>query len=197
VATQRYKFVGPDGTKHTLVNHSKLLTRYDGADGIKTGYTKRAQGTFVGSATRGGRTLIAVVLGAPDIYTPVIHLFDWGFSNPPSSAGIGENLPAIAGEAPAPAPAATSVASTPAVDSTTADAAVTTAVVEPVTAEPVTEPVLLTGTTGPVWWEVGVSGGAALVATVGVWRFLVSTQRRRRYDRVLGRVADLQLPVRS
>jgi D-alanyl-D-alanine carboxypeptidase (penicillin-binding protein 5/6) len=200
VATQRYKFVGPDGTEHTLVNHSKLLTRYDGADGIKTGYTKRAQGTFVGSATRGGRTLIAVVLGAPDIYTPVIHLFDWGFSNPPSSAGIGENLPAIAGEAPAPAPAATSVAITPAVNSTTAAVAVTTAVVEPVTAEavtvPVTGPVLLTGTTGPLWWAVAVSGVGALIAAVGIWRFAVSKLRRRRYDRVLTRVADLQLPAR-
>ena len=191
VATQRYKFVGPDGTRHTLVNHSKLLTRYEGADGIKTGYTKRAQGTFVGSATRGGRTLIAVVLGAPDIYTPVIRLFDWGFSNPPGSVGTGENLPAIAGEAPAPPSPATSVAISSAIDSTIAP--VTTAAAVPATA-----PVMLaTGTTGPVWWEVGVSGGAALVAAVGVWRFLVSTQRRRRYDRVLGRVADLQLPARS
>ena len=86
VATQRYKFTGPDGTHHTLVNHSKLLTRYEGADGIKTGYTKRAQGTFVGSATRDGRTLIAVVLGAPDIYTPVIRLFDLGLFE---SAGLG------------------------------------------------------------------------------------------------------------
>jgi serine-type D-Ala-D-Ala carboxypeptidase (penicillin-binding protein 5/6) len=201
VATQRYKFTGPDGTHHTLVNHSKLLTRYDGADGIKTGYTKRAQGTFVGSATRGGRTLIAVVLGAPDIYTPVIGLFDWGFSNPPGSVGTGENLPAIAGEELVAPPPAASVAITAATDTTIPLAPVTTAAMPitavPITAVPVTAPVLLTGTTGPVWWAVGVSGGAALIAAIGVWRFAVSKQRRRRYDRVLGRVADLRLPARS
>jgi hypothetical protein len=68
---------------------------------------------------------------------------------------------------------------------------VTTGAAAPVTVAPAG------GTTGPVWWEVGVSGGAALIAAVGVWRFTVSTQRRRRYDRVLARVADLQLPARS
>jgi hypothetical protein len=112
--------------------------------------------------------------------------------------GIGENLPAIAGEAPAPAPPspATSAIEPTIAPATTVAAVAVTAV--PVTAVPVTAPVMLaTGTTGPVWWEVGVSGAAALVAAVGVWRFLVSTQRRRRYDRVLGRVADLQLPARS
>jgi membrane protein implicated in regulation of membrane protease activity len=85
------------------------------------------------------------------------------------------------------------VAITSVVDSTIATDPVTTAATVPV---PVTV-ALAVGTTGPVWWEVGVSGAAALVVAVGVWRFLVSTQRRRRYDRVLGRVADLQLPARS
>ena len=157
----------------------------------------RAQGTFVGSATRDGRTLIAVVLGAPDIYTPVIRLFDWGFSNPPGSVGTGENLPLVAGEEPPAPPPATSVAITAVTETTIPVAPVTTAVVEPVTAEPVTEPVLLTGTTGPLWWAVAVSGVGALIAAVGVWRFAVSKLRRRRYDRVLTRVADLQLPARS
>ena len=180
------------------MNHSKLLTRYDGADGIKTGYTKRAQGTFVGSATRDGRTLIAVVLGAPDIYTPVIRLLDWGFSNPAGSIGTGESLPAVEGQAPAPAPVP---ATSP--TATSAPTPVTTAAPAPVTAAP--EPtapttaavVRITGTTGPIWWEVALSGVAALVAAVGVWRFAANAQRRRRYDRVLSRVADLQFPARS
>ena len=41
-----------------------LLTRYDGADGIKTGHTTEAGWCLLGSATRDGRTMIVAVLGA-------------------------------------------------------------------------------------------------------------------------------------
>src|SRR5690606_28446005 len=41
-----------------------LLGRFDGADGMKTGFICASGFNLVGSATRGDRTLIAVVLGA-------------------------------------------------------------------------------------------------------------------------------------
>ncbi len=61
-------------------NHNKLLWRYPGADGIKTGWTTRAGGCLVASARRYGIRLIAVVLGTPDIYGDATRLLDYGFA---------------------------------------------------------------------------------------------------------------------
>lgn len=48
-----------------IANHNKMLGRFPGMDGIKTGYTADAGFTLAASAMRGGRRLIAVVLGEP------------------------------------------------------------------------------------------------------------------------------------
>jgi D-alanyl-D-alanine carboxypeptidase len=48
-----------------IPTHNGMLGRYPGADGMKTGFTCSAGFNLVVSATRGGRRLIAVVLGAP------------------------------------------------------------------------------------------------------------------------------------
>ncbi len=52
--------------KQIIPTHNHLLGRYPGADGMKTGFTCSAGFNLVASATRGGRRLIAVVLGAPN-----------------------------------------------------------------------------------------------------------------------------------
>lgn len=64
-----------------LVNINKLLWRYEGADGIKTGYTSEAKSTIVASATRDKRTYLAVVLGSSGaaIWTDAEQLLDYGF----------------------------------------------------------------------------------------------------------------------
>jgi D-alanyl-D-alanine carboxypeptidase len=51
--------------KRRLHTHNGLLTNYDGADGIKTGFICDSGFNVVASATRDGRKLIAVVLGEP------------------------------------------------------------------------------------------------------------------------------------
>jgi D-alanyl-D-alanine carboxypeptidase len=61
------------------VNNNRLLTTYRGADGVKTGYTHRAGPCLVASATRGGVSLIAVVLDSPDMYSDAKRLLDLGF----------------------------------------------------------------------------------------------------------------------
>jgi D-alanyl-D-alanine carboxypeptidase (penicillin-binding protein 5/6) len=61
-------------------NHNKLLWRYPGADGVKTGWTTRAGGCLVASARRYGVRLIAVVLASPDIYGDAARLLDYGFA---------------------------------------------------------------------------------------------------------------------
>jgi D-alanyl-D-alanine carboxypeptidase (penicillin-binding protein 5/6) len=47
----------------TMNNHNGLLGRMPGVDGFKTGYTNAAGYNLAASAVRGGRRLIAVVLG--------------------------------------------------------------------------------------------------------------------------------------
>ena len=50
--------------KITIGTHNALLTSFDGGDGIKTGYTCASGYNLAASATRDGRRLIAIVLGA-------------------------------------------------------------------------------------------------------------------------------------
>ncbi|MFY9288985.1 MAG: D-alanyl-D-alanine carboxypeptidase family protein [Alphaproteobacteria bacterium] len=44
-------------------NHNRLMERYDGMDGIKTGYIRASGFNLVASATQGGTRLIGVVFG--------------------------------------------------------------------------------------------------------------------------------------
>ena len=61
-------------------NHNKLLWRYRGADGVKTGWTRAAGPCLVASATRNGIRLITVVLDSPDMYRDTVRLLNYGFS---------------------------------------------------------------------------------------------------------------------
>ena len=63
----------------TFTNHNKLLWRYDGCTGMKTGYTELSGRTLVSSAQRDGQTLIAVTLNAPNDWSDHTALFDYGF----------------------------------------------------------------------------------------------------------------------
>lgn len=63
----------------TLRNTAKFLSKFEGADGIKTGYTKEAGHCFVGSATRNDWRLIAVVLKSKDTWTDTAVLLNYGF----------------------------------------------------------------------------------------------------------------------
>lgn len=65
--------------QRTLNNHNKLLWLYEGADGVKTGYTKNAGRILVSSAKRAGRRLIAVTINAPDDWNDHITMLNDGF----------------------------------------------------------------------------------------------------------------------
>jgi D-alanyl-D-alanine carboxypeptidase len=58
-------FVSPSGRRHSLTARSRFLLGYRGAVGVKTGFTDDAGHCLAAAATRGGRTLIAVVLHSP------------------------------------------------------------------------------------------------------------------------------------
>ena len=64
-----------------LVNKNKLLTNFDGADGVKTGYTKKAGRCFVGSATRNGMQVVVVVLNCGPMFEETADMLDVAFAN--------------------------------------------------------------------------------------------------------------------
>ncbi|MGI6424926.1 MAG: D-alanyl-D-alanine carboxypeptidase family protein [Tepidanaerobacteraceae bacterium] len=65
-----------------LINLNKLLWNYEGADGIKTGYTSSAGCTLAASATRNGWQLLTVMLKSDSsISSDTAALLDYGFDN--------------------------------------------------------------------------------------------------------------------
>lgn len=74
----------PDGTQRVGTATNLLLGEYDGASGIKTGFTFNAMLTFVASAERQDRRLYAVVLGSDGARAHLSDarlLFDYGFGD--------------------------------------------------------------------------------------------------------------------
>ena len=52
----------PDGTRTWMVNTNKLIKYYNGLDGLKTGFTKKAGYCLTATAKRNGMRLISVVM---------------------------------------------------------------------------------------------------------------------------------------
>lgn len=67
-----------------LANTNKLLGKYEGLDGLKTGYHSKAGHCFAGTAKRGDLRLISVVLNAPSSnqrFEDTVKLLDYGFGH--------------------------------------------------------------------------------------------------------------------
>lgn len=62
-----------------LKNKNKLLAQLADADGVKTGYTKKAGRCFVGSATRNGMQLVCVLLDCKPMFEDCAKLLERGF----------------------------------------------------------------------------------------------------------------------
>ncbi len=82
VKTVRYQ-APQQGTEATrlFINHNRLLRSYEGAVGVKTGFTKKSGRCLVSAAEREGLLLIAVTLNAPNDWQDHKALFDFGFAN--------------------------------------------------------------------------------------------------------------------
>ena len=65
----------------SLRNHNKLLWQVDGAEGVKTGYTKAAGRILVSSASRDGRRLVAVTINAPNDWQDHKTMLEQGFQD--------------------------------------------------------------------------------------------------------------------
>jgi D-alanyl-D-alanine carboxypeptidase (penicillin-binding protein 5/6) len=81
---------------YEIYTQDRLLLNYRGAIGIKTGWTTKARGTFVGAATRGGHTLVATVMHTEgQSWREAGALLTWGFKNLASAEPVG-TLDAVA-----------------------------------------------------------------------------------------------------
>ncbi|KEO84343.1 D-alanyl-D-alanine carboxypeptidase family protein [Tumebacillus flagellatus] len=83
VSTQYYDWHGQSWDSR-LVNINPMLWNYDGATGVKTGFTDQAGQTMIASAKRGDRELMAVEMGVQmkqTIRLETTQLLDYGFDH--------------------------------------------------------------------------------------------------------------------
>ncbi len=77
----------------TLSTTERLLLRYPGALGSKSGFTDAARHTLVGFAERGGRRLVVTLMRGEQrpvqMWQQAAALLDWGFAQPAGGPGIG------------------------------------------------------------------------------------------------------------
>ena len=100
-AAERGSVSAPGTARIEMYTKNKLLKSYDGALGIKNGYTSRARASFIGAAERDGRRLVVTLMKAdPKVADEAIALLDWGFSVAGGIDPVGELVdPEPAGEA--------------------------------------------------------------------------------------------------
>ena len=65
--------------EYRMYNKNKTVHEYEGATGIKIGYTRDSGRTLAASAARGEHEVIAVVMAAPDWFNDAYRLMDYGF----------------------------------------------------------------------------------------------------------------------
>lgn len=87
-----------------IENQNRLIDRYPGGMGGKTGYTDIARHTYVGAAERNGRQLVVTLLGAESVplqgWEQGARLLDWAFALP-AGASVGR---LVDPEQPSPSP---------------------------------------------------------------------------------------------
>jgi D-alanyl-D-alanine carboxypeptidase len=89
--------------KRILRNHNRLIDRYPGADGMKTGFVCASGFNLVATASRHGRRLIGIVLGAPS--SPVrgekaARLLEFGFNGSGTLSWLTPSLGTVESLAP-------------------------------------------------------------------------------------------------
>ena len=91
---------GNPAYERTLYNHNKLLSSYDSAVGIKTGFTKKSGRCLVSCAEKDGVSLVAVTLNAPGDWQDHKKMLDYGFFviKPVEKAISGLSIPVVGGE---------------------------------------------------------------------------------------------------
>lgn len=76
VSCKKHEYTDDEGIKRVFFNKNKMLSNYNGANGIKTGFTKQSGRCLVSSASREDMTLICVVLNIGDMWQRSMSLMD-------------------------------------------------------------------------------------------------------------------------
>lgn len=89
------------GGSYQVANQNKLLFNYDGALGVKTGYTTLARNTFIGAARRNGHTLVVTLMNSPHgITEDATNLLDWTFKSYDALTPVGTLVKPVAAARP-------------------------------------------------------------------------------------------------
>ena len=99
IGIEEHLFTGGDGIVHSVDRRNRLFELYPGAIGMKTGLTDAAGRCLVAAATREGRTMLAVLFDAPDMYLTASTLLDQGFATPVAAQSGLDVLPAVVPDA--------------------------------------------------------------------------------------------------
>ena len=99
MAAEEHYFTGGDGIQHRVDRRNRLFELYPGTIGLKTGLTDAAGRCLVAAATRDGRTMLAVMFDAPDMYASAAVLLDAGFATPVAAEPVADLLPAVVPQA--------------------------------------------------------------------------------------------------
>ncbi len=85
-----YDFVFNDGRVYTLYNTNRVLTSFDGCNGMKTGFTYAAGNCLVSSAQVNGKTRISVVLKSaqPQVWEDSKKLLQWSLELEMGRVGV-------------------------------------------------------------------------------------------------------------
>ena len=81
VSTQDKKVTSAEGKNYYFHNKNKLLKTFNGAIGVKTGFTDDAGRCLVSAAERDGMQLVCVVLNCSPMFEECSRILEWGFEN--------------------------------------------------------------------------------------------------------------------
>lgn len=81
IVSAKYHSTTTGTTERTMKNKNTLLWNYDGAVGIKTGYTMAAGRCLLFAAERDGLLLVGAVLNCKPMFEAAEQMLDYGFAN--------------------------------------------------------------------------------------------------------------------
>ncbi|HUL52499.1 MAG TPA: D-alanyl-D-alanine carboxypeptidase family protein [Opitutaceae bacterium] len=114
-STREHEFRHQNGVVNKFRNHNHLLGLVPGCDGLKTGWYQKAGYSLAATIQRGGRRIIAVILGSPERKlrdTVTTQLIERGFAALPPPAAPTQAVTATLPVATPATPAATAPSAT-------------------------------------------------------------------------------------
>lgn len=80
VSSKSYQYTGPDNTRCLFVNKNKMLNSFSGANGVKTGFTKKSGRCLVSSAKRNDMQLITVTINCNNMWIDSMQMMNDAFN---------------------------------------------------------------------------------------------------------------------